>query len=208
MLLLSILALFAGPLLYQWLRRGGLIARTVDRVIVALLVAVLALVLVPEVTEGLGYSALALVAVGYFIPGLLEAAVRDAARTFHFISLFIALAGLFAHALLDGAGLAGSAVRPTGSLAMAIVLHRFGMGLILWFMVWPAFGRRVAAAVLVLVSLATVLGFVLSGEFSALQQGQGVLVVQSLIVGTIVHSLVHRAHVHRGTHGEAGKASH
>ncbi len=38
MLALSIIALFLGPLLYQWLRRGGRVARTVESVIVALLV--------------------------------------------------------------------------------------------------------------------------------------------------------------------------
>lgn len=196
MLIISILALVAGPLTYHWLRRGGFIARTVDRVIVLALIGVLAFVLVPEVLDELGVLSLGLIAVGYLVPGLLEAAVRSAARTFHYISLFIALAGLVAHAALDGAGLASSASQPAGTLALAIVLHRFGVGLVLWLIVWPAFGRPAAMGVLGLVAVATVAGYFASGALLAMEQDVAVTVIESLIIGTIVHSLIHRGHAH------------
>ena len=37
-LLLSIITLFIGPLLYLWLRKGGLVAKAFDSIIVAALV--------------------------------------------------------------------------------------------------------------------------------------------------------------------------
>lgn len=194
MLILSILALAAGPLLYHWLRKGGLIARAVDHVIVAALVLVVALVLVPETLEGMGYAALALVAAGYLVPGLLERLVRSAAHAFHTISLLVALAGVMLHAMLDGAGLAAADASSSSGLGLAIVLHRFGMGLILWLMVWPILGRRVAIAVLVLMSLATVAGYALSGHLLGLEEAGLVLAIQALIIGAILHSLVHRGH--------------
>ena len=54
MLLLSLLALFAGPLLYQWMRRGGKLARALDRAIVGALVLLVVFLLVPEALSGLG----------------------------------------------------------------------------------------------------------------------------------------------------------
>ena len=192
LLVLSVLALFAGPALYHWMRQGGLIARAFDRSIVAALVLLLVFLLVPEAFSGLGWLALALIFFGYLLPGLLEAAVKGAARTFHLISLVLALAGLALHAMLDGAGLAGSE-----ALALAIILHRLGVGLVLWLIVQPAFGRRVALAVLVLVSAATLLGYGLSEQMISLSGANAVLVIQSLIIGTIIHSLVHRGHMRR-----------
>jgi len=199
-LVLSIIALFVGPLLYQWLRRGGRVARTVEALIVAALVPLVVLLLVPESWEALGLWSVALMALGYLVPGLLELAVRRAAPAFHTISLLLALAGLALHAMVDGAGLASSDAGAGASLALAIVLHRFGVGLVLWFMVQPVFGRRGALAVLVLVSVATVAGFFLSEPLLALDEWDMVHGVQALIIGTIIHSLVHRGHAHR--HGE------
>jgi hypothetical protein len=68
-------------------------------------------------------------------------------------------------------------------------------------MVQPAFGKRVALLVLMMVSLTTVLGFALSEKLLPLAGRDGVLVVQTLIIGTIVHSLVHRGHLEAG-HGD------
>lgn len=204
MLLLSILALFAGPLLYQWLRRGGRLARTVESAVVAVLVVVVVFLLVPDSWHELGIASLALILAGYLVPGLLELAVRRAAHAFHMMSLVLALLGLLAHAMLDGAGLvtAGEG-QASASLGWAIVLHRFGMGLVLWFMVQPVFGRRWALAVLLLVSLATIAGFWLSDPLLSMDDGAIVHFIEPLIIGTIIHSLVHRGHAHApgdGTH--------
>jgi hypothetical protein len=193
-LILSILALFAGPLLYHWLRRGGRMARVVDTVIVGILVVLVAVFLVPESLAGLGYPALALIAAGYLVPGLLERAVRGAARAFHLLSLGLALAGLLLHAVLDGAGLASVALQSGSTLALAIVLHRFGMGLVIWLIVQPGFGRGPAIAILGLMCVATIAGYLLSEHFLAVQGQNAVLVVQALIIGTIIHSLLHRGH--------------
>jgi hypothetical protein len=135
-----------------------------------------------------------LIAAGYLVPGLLEKAIAGAAKTFHLISLFLALAGLALHAMLDGAGLAGSEFGQHSNLAIAIVMHRLGVGLVLWLIVQPAFGRAAAFLVLSLVCVATVLGFHLSELVLPLAGDDAVLVLQALIVGTIVHSLVHREH--------------
>ena len=194
MLLLSIITLFIGPLLYQWLRHGGLVAQAFDSLIITLLIVLMAFLLIPETWSELGYWSVALILSGYLVPGLLEHLIKKAAHTFHLVSLLLALAGLALHALLDGAALTTGHQGSASSLALAIVLHRFGVGMMLWMMVQPVFGKSVAFAVLGFVSLVTIGGYLLS-EFVLGLQGDYVLsVIQALIVGMIVHSLVHRSH--------------
>ena len=197
LLLLSLITLFAGPLLFQWLSRSHAVARTVDRAIVAVLIVLVVVLLIPEIIQPLGLWAIGLVFLGYVFPGLLEKLVKQAAETLHLVSLYIALAGLMLHAVLDGAGLASSELHHHSNLATAIILHRFGMGLMLWMIIEPVFGRRTAWLTLFGIAAATILGFEFSERLLPLAGDTFITAVQAVIIGTIIHSLVHRGHVHR-----------
>jgi hypothetical protein len=199
-LLLSLLTLFAGPLLYQWMRRGGRLAKTLDQVVVVALLLIVLLLLLPEIISSMGYLALLLVFAGYLLPALLEAMVKKAAHTMHLASLLLALAGLLLHALLDGAGLAGSKITSEPGLAFAIVLHRLGIGLMLWMIMQPAFGSAKAWVTLSAVAAATIAGFEFSEVVYPLAGDSAVVAIQALIIGTIIHSLVHRGHLYDGSH--------
>jgi len=201
LLLLSLITLFAGPLLFQWLSRSGRLARTLDRIVVAVLIALVIVLLVPEIVGVLGISALAYLLLGYLLPGLLERLVRRAAETLHLLSLGVAMVGLLLHALLDGAGLAGSSFRAEPALAAAIILHRFGVGLMLWLIVQPVFGSRAAWLTLFVMAAATIVGFEFSERFLPLADESLVSAMLGVIVGTIIHGLVHRGHVHAHGHG-------
>ncbi|MGD2130150.1 MAG: hypothetical protein PVJ33_09220 [Lysobacterales bacterium] len=202
MLLLSLLTLFAGPLLFQWISSAHPLARTLERGVVAVLIVLVVLLLIPDIVEPLGWVAPLLVLLGYLLPGVLERMVKRAAETMHLLTLYVALGGLLVHALLDGAGLAGSELQAGETLAVAIVLHRFGMGLVLWLIIQPAFGGRAAWLTLVALAVATVIGFEFSERLLPLAGGSVVDVIEALIVGTIIHSLVYRGHVHSGhAHG-------
>ena len=194
MLLLSIVSLFIGPMLYLWLRKGGFVAKAFDSVIVAVLVVLMAFLLIPESWAELGYWSVALMFAGYLLPGVLENLIKKAAHTLHLISLMLALAGLALHAMLDGAALMIGHAGTASSLGLAIVLHRFGVGLMLWMMVQPVFGKRVAFAVLGFVGAATVAGYFLSETILGLEGEDAMSVLQALIIGMIVHSLIHRSH--------------
>jgi hypothetical protein len=200
LLLLSLITLFAGPLLFQWVASAHPLARTLDRIIVVVLVLLVALLLIPDIIEPLGWWALAALVLGYLLPSLLEKVIRRAAETLHLLSLYVALLGLLLHAVLDGAGLAESELRASGSLAAAIILHRFGMGLTLWLIMQPVFGNRVAWATLFAMAAATILGFEFSERLLPYADDTLIAAVQGVIVGTIIHSLVHREHVRAGHH--------
>lgn len=181
-------------MLYQWLRRGGFIAKAFDSLIVAVLVVLMAFLLIPESWSQLGYWSIVLILSGYLAPGLLEQLIKRAAHTFHMVSLLLALAGLALHALLDGAALSGVNGLGSNNLSLAIVLHRLGVGMMLWMMVQPAFGKRVAFSVLGFVSLATVAGYLVSEPLLGLEGDDTMAVIQAVIIGMIGHSLVHRGH--------------
>lgn len=194
MLFLSIISLFIGPMLYLWLRKGGFVAKAFDSLIIAVLLALMAFLLVPESWAELGYWSVALMLAGYLLPGLLEGLIKQAAHTLHLVSLLLALAGLALHAMLDGAALNTGQSDMGRSLSLAIVLHRFGAGLVLWMMVQPVFGKRMALGVLGFVGLATVGGYLLSARILGLEGHNTMAIIQALIIGMIVHSLVHRGH--------------
>ena len=194
MLVLSIVSLFIGPLLYQWLRGGGFIAKAFDSAIIAVLILLMAFLLIPESWSQLGPLSLVLILTGYLLPGLLEHLVKRAAHTFHLVSLVLALAGLALHAMLDGAVLTVSDGSAGSHLSVAIVIHRFGVGMMLWMMVQPVFGKRGALGILAFVSLATLAGYMLSDSVLDLEGSYTLSVIQSLIIGMIVHSLAHRSH--------------
>jgi hypothetical protein len=193
-LVLSIVILFIGPLLYQWLRVGGFIAKAFDSAIIAVLILLMAFLLIPESWSQLGPLSLVLILTGYLLPGLLEHLVKRAAHTFHLVSLVLALAGLALHAMLDGAVLTVSDGSAGSHLSVAIVIHRFGVGMMLWMMVQPVFGKRGALGILAFVSLATLAGYMLSDSVLDLEGSYTMSVIQSLIIGMIVHSLAHRSH--------------
>lgn len=197
MLLLSLLMLFAGPLLFVWLSGSHAIARTLDRAIVVVLVVMVVVLLIPEIIDPLGPWTVALLFFGYLLPFLLEKLVTRAAESVHLYSLYIALAGLLLHAMLDGAGLAGSELRASVSLALAIILHRFGVGLMLWMIIQPVYGNRAAWMTLFGMAAATILGFEFSERLLPLAGDMFISAMQAVIIGTIIHSLVHRGHVHK-----------
>ncbi len=187
-------------MLFLWLSRGGQLAKTIDQVIVVVLIVLVIVLLLPETLEAMGWMSLFLVLAGYLLPGVLEFLVRRAAETLHLASLAFALVGLLLHAMLDGAGLAGGESGSGNGLGLAIVLHRFGVGLMLWLIVQPALGSRTAWLTLLGMAAATVLGFVFSDRLMPLAGEQSVLILQAVIIGTIIHSLVHRGHAVRHSH--------
>ncbi len=97
---------------------------------------------------------------------------------------------------MDGAGLAGSELQASLGLAAAIILHRFGVGMMLWMIMQPAFGKRLAWLTLFAVAAATIVGFEFSEWLLPLAGETAIAGIQAIIIGTIIHSLVHRGHVH------------
>jgi hypothetical protein len=178
------------------MRDAHLLANRLEWLIVIVLIALVILLLVPDILEPLGPAAFGLILIGYLLPGLLEKLIKKAAEGLHVASLVLALIGLMLHALLDGAGLAGSELQASAGLAAAIILHRFGVGLMLWLIIEPAFGARMAWLTLIAIAAVTIIGFEFSERFLPYAGVRLIAGIQGVIIGTIIHSLIHRGHVH------------
>jgi hypothetical protein len=70
----------------------------------------------------------------------------------------------------------------------------------LWLIIEPIFGRNAAWLTLIAIAAATIVGFEFSERLLPLAGDMVVSAVQGVIVGTIIHGLVHREHVHRDVH--------
>jgi hypothetical protein len=71
------------------------------------------------------------------------------------------------------------------------------MGLMLWLIIEPVFGKTAGWLTLIAMAAATILGFEFSERLLPLTGDTFVAAVQGVIIGTIIHSLVHRGHIHR-----------
>ena len=77
------------------------------------------------------------------------------------------------------------------------------MGLMLWMIIQPVFGSRRAWFTLIAMAAFTILGFEFSERLLPYAGATSVAVVQAIIIGSIIHSLVHRGHVHgHGRHAD------
>ena len=68
----------------------------------------------------------------------------------------------------------------------------------LWMIMQPAFGQRIAWLTLFALAAATVLGYEFSERVLPMAGEQTDAMIQAVNIGTIIHSLIHRGHVHRG----------
>lgn len=202
LLLASIVALLLGPFLY-WAVRGHLVPLgIIDGFIFVSITGLVCLFIIPESALLAGWSALLFAILGFLGPTLIEHGFHRAARQTHFAALLLGIAGLFFHALIDGTALVEPAGIASSSLLlpMAVILHRFPVGLTLWWLLRPAFGWLVAVSVILLVILATLVGFFWGASWTALLPGPALGGFQALVAGSLLHVVFHSS---RGPGGEA-----
>ena len=92
-----------------------------------------------------GIAIVAVFAIGFLLPALIEKLKRDADRWVHGMSRVLAAIGLGAHACFDGAGLSIHSDSAAGiALPLAVLMHRLPVGVVIWGNFYPSKGARVA----------------------------------------------------------------
>ena len=198
LLTLSIALLAVGPLLSKLLQKKPKILRWLDRITFIAIIAVLFLHVIPESFEYAGNSVLLLLILGFSLPTLAEKALHKAAETVHLVTLSIGMLGLIIHGLLDGLSLTeNSTLLSQGTLPALVILHRLPVGLLIWSLLRPSFGRTIAIFTLFLVGLASFVGFSLGQHFAYLLHGIYFSLLEALVTGAILHVVLFRGHVHK-----------
>ncbi|MEM7232887.1 MAG: permease, partial [Planctomycetota bacterium] len=211
-LVASLLVLIVGPIAYR-------VVRTNDRWLSLLdgfnFTAIAGLVLFSILPEALGHGgawAIAFCAAGMFVPTFVERNFHRAGRESHFAALGLAMLGLAAHAIVDGAALSHAATEGIQSvvqdqldhakhshLPFGIILHRLPVGLTIWLLLRPKYGILAASSVLGLVAASTLCGYfagpILLGDLSDTARAY----FDALVAGSLMHVVVHRPHVESGS---------
>lgn len=190
--ILSIAALALAPLIFRLAGRRDDLLAAVDGFTFTSVFGLVALVIIPSGVSDAGWVALLLALLGFLGPTLIERSLAHAAGPTHATTLALALAGLLAHAFIDGVALQEHGHdRTQQMLAVAVVLHRLPVGLAIWWLLTPTHGRGWATALLVGIAAATAGGF-FSGHL--VSSTAGLSLFQAFVGGSLLHVLAHRQH--------------
>ncbi len=200
LLALSVVALLLGPAVARLASRRRSVMDFLDGFVLVAICGLLLFTVLPESISSLGWRALAAALAGVIFPLVFERS-GDQGPHGHRALLPIlvpAVLGLVAHATLDGAALSQAGtplhVHDHGSsggataLALAVVLHRVPVSIVLWSVTRRSFGVVAAAAVLLGLAIFTCLGFVAARPLL----GSSLPLLQAFMAGALLHVVIHR----------------
>jgi hypothetical protein len=205
-LLAAVAALALGPVAVSLAGRRPPLVPLLDGFVVVAIPGLVFFYFVPTAVEHGSVVPLAALLVGFLGPVVLERLTRDRRGRADRLALLLGLTGLALHAALDGAALVGLEASGGVLLGMAVVVHRLPVGLAVWWLVSSRSGSVPAVLALGGLMAVTVAGFLGGAGLVAAVGGEGVLLYQAAVGGSLVHVVFHRVHpsaeaVHLGRAG-------
>jgi uncharacterized membrane protein YraQ (UPF0718 family) len=203
LLIASLTALAIAPVLSGLAQRGKKAMAVLDGFVFVAIGGLVVGHVLPECVHVAGGWTLLVALVGLVGPLLMERSLGNAARHVHNTALVLAIIGIFMHGILDGMTLgmpdlashAGHASEASVSLLpLAVVLHRIPVGITVWWLLKGPYGSRVAAAVLIVIAVGTVGGYVAADGIVAVTESTWIGYFQALVAGSLLHVMVHRTH--------------
>ncbi|SMF43017.1 permease [Pseudobacteriovorax antillogorgiicola] len=198
LLSISILALAVGPLVFQVFALSRKWLRLLDGFLFVAVGWIACGEILPGAMERAGPLVLLSMMMGLVLPFLAERLFHH--QKVHRAAALAAMAGLFLHALTDGAWLAHADQGFGVHLAAGVLIHRIPMGLAIWWIVRPNFGVSAALWMLGTIACGSVLGFSLGQN---LEQGFTSFWLehfQSLVAGSLLHVMIHPSGSHDHSH--------
>jgi uncharacterized membrane protein YraQ (UPF0718 family) len=194
-------ALALGPALYGAAGVAGHMMAALDGFAFVAIAGLVVLHIVPESVALAGWIAVLFVAIGIWLPTLIEHRLRSLARQVHAVSLVFGLLAIAAHAFTDGLALGTDAgvvstdgVDHEHMLPMAVVVHRLPVGLTVWFLLRPVYGLRVALGALGMMAAATTAGFLSGDAMLSILESRLWGLVQAVVAGSLLHVVLHRSY--------------
>ncbi len=200
-LLATVLALMSGPVLFGLAQRRPAFLSFLDGFVLVSISGLVLLEVLPESYEQGGMGSLIFVLAGALGPSLVERTLHQARREAHLATLGLAVVGLLLHSLADGAAMSPAEPGHDGhgharhALALAIVVHSVPVGLVIWWEMRPVFGARLPLVALVMMSLATIAGYLFGIEFNHFLGERAIAWFEALVAGSILHVVFGRPHL-------------
>jgi uncharacterized protein len=190
MLWAAVMGLYLGPLLMVGVSNRRRWLDFFDGYILVSIVGLVFVHLLPHGMEEVGWRALAALGIGLFVPFILEPKLQAT----HGVTLVAALVGLVLHAALDGVGLSAAHLDHIhgDKLALAVVLHRLPVGLLVYSSVALAKGARWAWGAVSLLAAATLWGYGLGEALWASLSASYLAVFETFVAGALLHVVVHQ----------------
>ena len=192
----SLAAPVIGAFLYRWLHGRSSAVRFFDAFMYVAVPAIVLVQVLPHSWEDHGFLAILVLLLGMGTPNLIERISRTLAPHADNLALLAGWSGLSIHAFLEG----GALVSKDMGFAYAVILHRVPVGLMIWWILRPRHGFRVAAIGIGVILAATVAGYAIGARVFA--DGDSLELYQAFVGGTLLHAVFHQGrHDHSHDHG-------
>ena len=132
-----------------------------------------------------------IMALGFGLPITIEHLSHRTTHSVKVISVLAGFSGLALHAILEGISLQGETITITAPL----LLHRIMVGLMLWWVLFPRYGRIPAVIGIAGLLAATTVGYFLAGLLpEAALSGTSGEFFQAFVAGALLHVVLHKNH--------------
>lgn len=203
-LVAALLALICGPVLHALASHQRSLMNALDGFVLVSVAGLMALDVLPEAWESGGWMTLPFLLLGTSGPSLIEAALHRARRKAHLATLAVAACGLILHRVADGVALGQEGAR---ALSWAVVIHSIPASLLVWWLLAPLFGRLVPSLVLLMMGLATVVGWSAAGPLQTQMDSSAWAWFQALVAGSVLHVVFGRPHLAESDPGSPSRSS-
>ena len=202
LLIIAIAALVLGPFFAQILRRSRPVNQMLDGFVLVSVSGLAMLHLLPEAILTIHWGALVMLVIGALLPSLIEHRFRAVEEKAHIGVILLVLAGILVHTTLDGMALSEMSIEHGAgqALAIAVVLHRLPIGILVWWSARSAYGKRGGIFTLSIMAIFTLIGFWLGDNQFSFFNLPVVSYLQALITGSLLHVILHRPYYQEAFH--------
>jgi len=158
--------------------------------------------ILPESIEQAGLWSIAFTLLGLLGPTIAEKLFHQAAALTHKTTLALGVSGLVLHSVTDGSALTADPDFTQLTLIIAVIAHRLPVGLTVWWLLRPHFGKVVALSVLVLMAAGTLIGAQLGTQWRPEINPLVIALIESFIAGSVLHVVFHRPYAEHHHHHE------
>ena len=187
----GLIAVAAGPLLYQLARGGRSLLAALDGFAVVAVGGLALLHIIPGSISLAGWTAAGAALAGLAAPTLAARRPGGLARPAQAAALLLGLAALILHAF--GGGMTAVSAGSSQTQWMVLLLHRLPVGLTIWFLLRPVHGPGLALGALAVTAAATAAGLALA-DAAGFLQSRGWGIFQAAAAGSLLHLLFRRSH--------------
>lgn len=197
-LIFSTCALFLGPVICVAIKKNEKFKLIFNYIVTISILLVVTVDILPEAIEHAGwFLSLASIFAGFKLVTLLDLLVHS--KKSHAIATWIVVLGFSLHAITDGIAITlaitdGIAITLNDTLLpIAIILHKIPVGAGVWFVLQSREPKPFQAiTVLSIISISTILGFVLGIEVTkSIHDSVSLGMFHALMTGALIHIIIH-----------------